>query len=109
MIVRQSDAHAWAEALVGGKWRRFDPTAAVAPSRIERGLAARCRPASCCRLLARLDGGWLKDVRLAWDAVNHEWRRNVVGFNYRAPALAVARLEARQLRAVADRRRHRAG
>ena len=34
MIVRQSDAHAWAEALVGGMWRRFDPTAAVAPSRV---------------------------------------------------------------------------
>ena len=38
MIVRQSDAHAWAEAIVDGQWQRFDPTAAVAPSRIERGL-----------------------------------------------------------------------
>src|SRR5262249_37674411 len=27
LIVRQSDAHAWAEALVDGQWRRFDPTA----------------------------------------------------------------------------------
>ena len=26
MIVRQSDAHAWAEALVAGEWRRYDPT-----------------------------------------------------------------------------------
>ena len=40
MIVRQSDAHAWAEAMVDGQWQRFDPTAAVAPSRIERGLGA---------------------------------------------------------------------
>ena len=39
MIVRQSDAHAWAEALVDGQWQRFDPTAAVAPSRIEMGSA----------------------------------------------------------------------
>src|SRR5205814_9538910 len=38
MIVRDSDAHAWAEALIDGVWQRFDPTAAVAPSRIERGL-----------------------------------------------------------------------
>ena len=37
MIVRQSDAHAWAEALIDGRWQRFDPTAAVAPSRIETG------------------------------------------------------------------------
>ena len=38
MIVRQSDAHAWAEALIDGRWQRVDPTAAVAPSRIEMGL-----------------------------------------------------------------------
>ena len=38
MIVRQSDAHAWAEALVDGRWQRYDPTAAVSPSRIENGL-----------------------------------------------------------------------
>ena len=38
MIVRQSDAHAWAEALIDGEWQRFDPTAAVSPSRIEIGL-----------------------------------------------------------------------
>src|SRR5207248_7305879 len=31
MIVRDSDAHAWAEALLDGSWQRFDPTAAVAP------------------------------------------------------------------------------
>jgi len=32
--------------------------------------------------LARLDSTWLRDVRLTWDAFNHDWRRNVVGFNY---------------------------
>jgi len=40
MIVRQSDAHAWAEAFIDGAWTRFDPTSAVAPNRIERGLSA---------------------------------------------------------------------
>ncbi len=29
LIVRQSDAHVWVEALVGNEWRRFDPTPAV--------------------------------------------------------------------------------
>ena len=29
IIVRQSDAHAWVEALVDGEWRRFDPTPPV--------------------------------------------------------------------------------
>ncbi len=26
IIVRQSDAHSWVEAVVNGKWKRFDPT-----------------------------------------------------------------------------------
>jgi transglutaminase-like putative cysteine protease len=82
MIVRQSDAHAWAEALVDGQWRRYDPTGAVAPSRIEIGLGGALPTSEQVPLLARLDVGWLKAVQLAWDAVNHDWRHHVVGFNY---------------------------
>lgn len=84
MIVRQSDAHAWAEVLVVGEWRRFDPTAAVAPSRIRLGLGGALPDALGVPLLSRLDAGWLKSVQLAWDAVNHDWRRRVIGFNYTA-------------------------
>jgi transglutaminase-like putative cysteine protease len=82
MIVRQSDAHAWAEALVAGEWRRYDPTGAVAPSRIETGLGGALPSSDRVPLFARLDVGWLKRLQLAWDAVNHDWRRQVVGFNY---------------------------
>jgi protein-glutamine gamma-glutamyltransferase len=82
LIVRQSDAHAWAEAMLDGKWRRFDPTGAVAPSRIERGLGAALPTSEFVPLLARLDPGWIKSVQLAWDAFNYDWRRHVVGFNY---------------------------
>ena len=40
LVVRQYDAHAWAEVWLEGRgWVRFDPTAAVAPERIEMGLA----------------------------------------------------------------------
>lgn len=81
LIVRQSDAHAWAEALVGGQWRRFDPTAAVAPSRIEIGLGGALPAGEPVPFLARLDITWLANLQLAWDAFNHDWRRNVVGFN----------------------------
>jgi len=80
LIVRQSDAHAWAEALIGGQWRRYDPTAAVAPSRIELGMAAALPADERLPLFARSDG-WLKQVQLAWDALNYEWRRRVVGFD----------------------------
>jgi protein-glutamine gamma-glutamyltransferase len=82
MIVRQSDAHAWAEALLDGRWQRFDPTAAVSPSRIEMGLGGALPTGEQVPFLARLDHSWLKSVELAWDAVNHDWRRNVIGFNY---------------------------
>ena len=82
MIVRQSDAHAWAEALIDGQWQRFDPTAAVAPSRIEIGLGGALPAGERVPFLARLDSSWLKSVQLTWDAINHDWRRNVVGFNY---------------------------
>src|SRR5438477_7257512 len=81
MIVRQSDAHAWAEALIGGAWRRYDPTAAVAPSRVERGLGAALPQGEPAPYLARLDMTWLKSLRLHWDAVNYQWQRGVVGFN----------------------------
>jgi hypothetical protein len=80
MIVRQSDAHAWAEALIDGQWQRFDPTAAVSPSRIEIGLGG-AFPSASLPLFSRLDITWLGNVQLMWDAFNYDWRRNVVGFN----------------------------
>jgi transglutaminase-like putative cysteine protease len=40
VTVRQYDAHAWAEVWVEGRgWVRVDPTAAVAPERVEMSLA----------------------------------------------------------------------
>jgi transglutaminase-like putative cysteine protease len=81
LIVRQSDAHAWAEALLDGMWQRFDPTAAVAPSRIERGLGAALPLDKYVPYMAQLDMTWVKSLRLHWDAINYQWQRGVVGFN----------------------------
>ncbi len=81
MIVRQSDAHAWAEAIIGGRWQRFDPTGAVSPSRIELGLGAAMPANEPVPYLARLEMTWLKSLRLQWDAINYQWQRGVVGFN----------------------------
>jgi hypothetical protein len=33
-------------------------------------------------MLARLDDTFLKSFQLSWDAINHDWRRNVIGFNF---------------------------
>ena len=82
MIVRQSDAHAWAEAVVDGQWQRFDPTAVVAPSRIERGLYGSVPASDPVPLFARGDSGWINNVQLALDAINYRWRRNVIEFDH---------------------------
>jgi transglutaminase-like putative cysteine protease len=81
LIVRQSDAHAWVEAIVDGQWRRFDPTGAVSPLRIESGISRALSGALELPLFARLDAGFLKDAQLLFDAINHSWRRNIVGFD----------------------------
>ncbi len=81
MIVRQSDAHAWTEAYIDGQWRRYDPTAAVAPNRIERGLSSAVAAGEPVPLFARLESGWLKNIQLTIDALNHAWERDVIGFN----------------------------
>jgi len=81
MIVRQSDAHAWTEAWIDGGWQRFDPTGAVAPSRVETGLAAALPESDAVPRFARSGASWMKDAALRWDAVNHAWQRLVVDFD----------------------------
>jgi hypothetical protein len=81
MIVRQSDAHAWTEAFIDGAWRRYDPTGAVAPSRVQQGLAAALPDEASVPRLARLESGWLRDAQLRWDALNHHWQRLIVDFD----------------------------
>jgi protein-glutamine gamma-glutamyltransferase len=81
VVVRQSDAHAWSEVWLPGEgWVREDPTAAVSPLRIERGLAAAV-PEIERPLLARNSFDWLKQARFAWDAVANTWNQWVLGYN----------------------------
>lgn len=84
-IVRQSDAHAWSEVWLEDRgWIRVDPTAAVAPERIERGRmdTAGANELVTDRLLRQYP--WLRDVRFAWDAANTLWREQVIEFNARS-------------------------
>jgi len=95
LIVRQSDAHAWAEIWVPGDgWVRVDPTNAVAPERIEIGSDALRRlaergvvpgslaPAAVLKAieLSGLDRVFLH-TRLYWDLANLSWYRWVVGYS----------------------------
>ena len=81
MVIRQSDAHAWTEAWIDGLWRRIDPTAAVAPERVERGLSAALPAGEPVPFLSREQWSWLRAVHWRWDAVNHNWQKWVIGFD----------------------------
>jgi len=79
-IVRQANAHAWVEAWLNGAWQRVDPTAAVAPERIERGYAETL--AATPRVAERLwrSNAYINRLVLSWDAANAAWDRWVLAF-----------------------------
>ena len=79
-IVRQADAHAWVEIWLDGAWQRVDPTAAVAPERIERGIENTL--AGSARVSDRLwrSNLFLNRLALSWDAVNASWDRWVLAY-----------------------------
>jgi transglutaminase-like putative cysteine protease len=82
MIVRQSDAHAWAEVLLDGEWRRIDPTAAVAPERVELGVSQALPEGDRSPSMTRDDDSWWHAFAMRWDAVKYAWTRNVVEFDH---------------------------
>jgi transglutaminase-like putative cysteine protease len=82
LIVRQSHAHAWSEIwLPGSGWRRVDPTAVIAPDRIERGSEAAFQGSEL------LPGGLMRDspfwwqAGMIWDNVNARWNDWIVRFD----------------------------
>lgn len=82
LIVRQSDAHAWAEVWLEGRgWVRVDPTAAVSPNRIEYGVSNSLSDANLLPIFARQDYPTLKKLYLNWDAINNGWNQWVLGYD----------------------------
>jgi len=89
LTVRQSDAHAWAEVWLGPLgWVRVDPTAAVAPERVQRSLASAIPPAPPFGI-AELGGlmnfsndpnGILAQLRYHFSAVNNGWNQWVLNY-----------------------------
>lgn len=85
--VRQLDAHAWSEVYLDGKWQRVDPTAMIAPQRIDTGMQD---------YLAQDQNVWgegqtqawrlqqfkfLKNVRIWSDYLSYQWQSKVVGYD----------------------------
>ena len=87
-VVRQYDAHAWAEIWIEGEgWKRFDPTFAVAPERIERGAEAAFADDAEEAAYGSFTGSrawqmaWLIDAYHFLDSLEHRWNVFVVGYD----------------------------
>ena len=82
LIVRQSDAHAWSEVWIEGSgWRRVDPTAAVAPERIQGGLIRAVSADEPVPGRLRDASELWMSVELGWDAINDFWNQRVIRFD----------------------------
>lgn len=104
-VIRQSDAHAWAEVWIPSRgWWRVDPTAAVAPQRIEQPIDPALsgddgQVVFRSEDLGLLGGLWRDAVWIA-DAVDVGWRRWVVGFTAQRQTSLLESLGLDQLRGL---------
>lgn len=80
--IRQSDAHAWAEIWIQDEgWRRIDPTASIAPNRVEQGLQAAVPEGEALPVMLRPELDWLRAIRYRWDATEYAWNSWVLGYD----------------------------
>lgn len=86
LVVRQRDAHAWAEVwLQESGWSRVDPTAAVSPARVNEGIES-ALPDSILDMPAGFAGsGLLRDVwqrlRNTFEAIDNRWNQWVLSYD----------------------------
>lgn len=81
MTVRQSDAHAWNEVwLEGHGWYRIDPTAAVAPDRIDYGVSEAAFEGLGAAWGLSAPSRLVHNMTLAVDALNAKWNEWVLGY-----------------------------
>jgi transglutaminase-like putative cysteine protease len=77
VLVRHSNAHAWAEVWLPRRgWVRIDPTAAVSPQRVENGLLSSSAAPEGWRY-----SPWARAVQRQWDQIQDRWSRWVVEFD----------------------------
>ncbi len=81
-IVRQRNAHAWAEIWQPGSgWIRVDPTAAVAPDRVQRGRSLAPPPGLVAGAINRIDPVFAARLRSLWEGVDNRWNQWVLNYS----------------------------
>jgi hypothetical protein len=88
LVVRQYDAHAWAEYWQDGNgWVRVDPTAAIAPERVSQGAMEMLRQRNeflaggLSEVIGLANSTWFKQLGGQYDAFNHRWNTWVLNFD----------------------------
>ncbi|HEY6124786.1 MAG TPA: DUF3488 and transglutaminase-like domain-containing protein [Steroidobacteraceae bacterium] len=85
IVVRQSDAHAWTEIWLDETgWTRIDPTAVVAPERLNRGIFDLMPESLPLTSTFLHNSALLSRLEHLWDGANQWWQERVVEFNVRA-------------------------
>ncbi|WP_227431032.1 transglutaminaseTgpA domain-containing protein [Psychrobacter sp. I-STPA6b] len=87
--VRQMDAHAWSEVWLEGQgWVRIDPTAFVAPERVEQGMNALTSQQGATMFgtgagaqISYQQFRMLQTLRRLSDQASYYWQRDVVGYD----------------------------
>ncbi|MFS2055461.1 transglutaminase-like domain-containing protein, partial [Variovorax sp. CT11-76] len=80
-VLRQSDAHAWAEVWEAGKgWVRVDPTGAVAPGRVGQSMRLVQPPGLFAGAVIAMSPTFAQNLRAAWEAVNNGWNQWVLNY-----------------------------
>ncbi|MDR9440391.1 MAG: DUF3488 and transglutaminase-like domain-containing protein [Halomonas sp.] len=96
--VRDYDAHAWVEVWRDGAWQRLDPTAVIAPERIEQGPQAVDGGAEAFLADARFsplrmrEVRWVNRLRLEWERLEYRWQRGVIGYQRESRRSLIAQL-----------------
>ncbi len=80
-VVRQSDAHAWAEVWQEGRgWVRVDPTSAVSPGRTGAFQRLAAPQGVMAQALGTISPGFSAQLRATWEAVNNAWNQWVLNY-----------------------------